>query len=71
MGVYKIMAYWINEVPAHLKIQEVCIESAVTNPWQLDYVPDHFKTQEMCNKAVYMDPCSWTISLIGLLRKGN
>ena len=58
MGVYKIMAYWINEVPAHLKIQEVCIESAVTNPWQLDYVSDHFKTQEMCNKAVYMDPCS-------------
>ena len=58
MGVYKIMAYWINEVPAHLKIQEVCIESAVTNPWQLDYVPDYFKTQEMCNKAVYMDPCS-------------
>ena len=55
MGVYKFMAYWINEVPDHLTTQEMCIEAVKGDPWQLEYVPDHFKTQEMCNKAVKVD----------------
>ena len=48
MGVFGFMAYWINEVPDHLKIQESCIEAVEKCVWFLKYVPDHFKTQEMC-----------------------
>ena len=53
MGVFGIMAYWINEVPDHLKTQRVCIEVVEKYPWLLKYVPDHFKTEEMCTKALY------------------
>ena len=56
MGVYKLMAYQLDDFPDHLKTQ-MCIKAAETGPWQLAYVPDRFKTQEMCNKAVHVDPC--------------
>ena len=48
MGVFGFMAYWMNEVPDHLKTQESCIEAVEKCIWLLQYVPDHFKTQEMC-----------------------
>ena len=56
MGVYKLMAYQLDDFPDHLQTQ-MCIKAAETGPWQLEYVPDRFKTQEMCNKAVHVDPC--------------
>ena len=62
MRVYKLVAYWINEVPDLLKTQEMCIEVTERNPWQLEYVPYHFKTQEICNKAVHMDP--WLLNYV-------
>ena len=62
MRVYKLVAYWINEVHDLLKTQEMCIEATERNPWQLEYVPYHFKTQEICNKAVRMDP--WLLNYV-------
>ena len=46
------MAYWINEVPDHLKTEQPCIGAVEKCAWLLKYVFDHFKTQEMCNEAV-------------------
>ena len=57
MGVYKLMAYQLDDFSDHLKTQEMCIKLAETGPWQLEHISDRFKTQEMCNKAVDMDPC--------------
>ena len=60
--MYKLMAYWINEVPDQLKTQQTCIEVAETNPWQLEYVPDRFKTQEICSQALRMD--TWLLNYV-------
>ena len=56
MGIFRFMAYWLNEVPDHLKTQKSCIEAAEKCAWLLKYVPNHFKTQEMCNEAVRNHP---------------
>ena len=58
MGVFEFMAYWINEVPDHLKTQGSCIDAVEKCALLLKYVPDHFKTQEMCNEAVRIEPYS-------------
>ena len=44
MSVFGLIAYWINEVPDHLKTQEMCIEVVEKYPWLLGYVPDRLKT---------------------------
>ena len=66
MGVYNLMAYWINEVADHFQMQGMCNETVEVDPYVLRLVPDHLKTQEMCDKAVrdYLFSCS--LSLIGL-----
>ena len=53
MGVYNLIAYWINEVPNHLKTQEICNEVVSIYPCLLEHVPDHLKTQEMCDKVFW------------------
>ena len=52
MGVFGLMEYWINEIPDHLKTQEMCIKALEAGLWLLGGVPDHFKRQEMSNEAV-------------------
>ena len=56
MGVYKLISYSIKEIPDHLWAQDMYIEAAEINPWQLGDVPDHSKTQKMCEKAVRIIP---------------
>ena len=57
MGVYKLTAYWIYEVPDH-KLQKICNEVVSIYPCLLEHVPDHLKTQEMREKAVKKHPSS-------------
>ena len=52
MGVFGLTEYWINEVPDHLKTQEMRIKALEAGLWLLGGVPDHFKRQEMSNEAV-------------------
>ena len=52
------MAYWINEVPDHLKTQEICSKVVPIYPCLLEHVLDHLKTQEMCDKAFWEDTFS-------------
>ena len=59
MGVFGFMAYWINEVPDHLKTQGSCIGAVEKFALLMKCVPDHFKTQEMCNEAVGIEPYSY------------
>ena len=47
MDVFGFMAYWINEVPDHLKTQGLCIKAVEKGAWLLKYVLNHFQTQEM------------------------
>ena len=49
-------------VPDHLKTQEMCQKAAEVDPWQLKFVPEDLITQEMCNKAV--DDCSWQLKYV-------
>ena len=57
MGVYTLMAYWINEVPYHLKTQEICNEVVSIYPFLLKHVPDHLKIKKLCNEAIQKRPC--------------
>ena len=43
---------WIQEIPNHLKTQEMCDAAVGMEPGSLTCVPDCLKTQEMCNDAV-------------------
>ena len=52
------MAYWINEVPDHLKTQEICNGVVSIYPCLLEHIPDHLKTQEICDKAFWEDTFS-------------
>ena len=51
------MAYWINEVPYHLKTQEICNEVVSIYPFLLKHVPDHLKIKKLCNEAIQKRPC--------------
>ena len=62
MGVFGLLAYWIDKVPDHLKTQETCIEVVEKYPWLLGCLPDHLKTQEMCNEMV--SQCSYTLRYV-------
>ena len=62
MGIFGLMAYWINEVCDHLKTQETCIGVVKKYPWIFECVTDHLKTQEMCDKAV--DHNQWQLEYV-------
>ena len=43
---------WVQEIPNHLKDQEMCNEVILISlTWPFYLIPDHLKTQYMCIKA--------------------
>ena len=46
----------LEDVPDHLKTQEMSKRVVEENPWWLKDVPDHLRTKEMCKKAVKEKP---------------
>ena len=42
----------LEDVPDHLKTQEMCDDAVSKGPYNLKNVPGHLKTEKMCKKAV-------------------
>ena len=62
MPLYTSIPNWMQEIPDHLKTQEMCADAVHIKPYSLKFVPDCFKTQEVCDKAVEGGYMHWNTS---------